>query len=287
MTRTLAFLVALASLVHPGPLGAQPGQPEPSLTRVYREVAGDSLRAYVFFPPGRRESEAASAILLFHGGGWSAGAPDWTFAAARRFADSGLVAVAVEYRLSTGDITPIDALADACAAFAWIRTRGAEFGMRGRVAGYGVSAGGHLVAATVTVGCPGDGVGPDALLLWSPALDLVNDRWFTTLLQGRAIAADLSPARQVGPFTPPTSIVHGERDALTPLTGVRRFCAALTARGRRCDMHVYPGVGHLLTRNLRNQESDFDPDPIARADGIARHHRFLRSLGFVAEEVRE
>ncbi len=46
-------------------------------------------------------------------------------------------------------------------------------------------------------------------------------------------------------------------------------------------MHVYPGVGHLLTRNLANQESDFDPDPKARADGIARHHRFLRTLGFV------
>jgi dipeptidyl aminopeptidase/acylaminoacyl peptidase len=116
------------------------------------------------------------------------------------------------------------------------------------------------LACTVTVGCPGDGVGPDALLLWSPALDLVNDRWFTTLLQERAIAADLSPARQVGPFTPPTSIVHGERDALTPLTGVRRYCAALTARGRQRDLHVYPGVGHLLTRNLRNQESDFDAE---------------------------
>jgi hypothetical protein len=32
---------------------------------------------------------------------------------------------------------------------------------------------------------------------------------------------------------------------------------------------------------IANQESDFDPDPAARADGIAQHHRFLRTLGFV------
>jgi hypothetical protein len=42
---------------------------------------------------------------------------------------------------------------------------------------------------------------------------------------------------------------------------------------------VYPGLGHLLTRNLASQERDFDPDPAARADGVARQLAFLRSLG--------
>ena len=285
MTRALAAIWGLALLLHPALLPAQSG-PEPSMVRVYREIGGESLRAYVFLPSGRQEGHKANAILLFHGGGWSAGAPDWTFATARRFADSGLVAVAVQYRLSTGGVTPVDALADACAAFAWVRAHAAELGLTGQVAGYGVSAGGHLVAATVTVGCPGNSAGPDALLLWSPALDLVGDGWFKRLLQNRATPVDLSPAHHVGPSTPPTSIVHGERDTLTPLTGVRRYCAALTALGRRCELHVYPGVGHLLTRNLRNQESDFDPDPAARVDGIAQQHRFLRSLGFVSNLVQ-
>ena len=49
-----------------------------------------------------------------------------------------------------------------------------------------------------------------------------------------------------------------------------------------CELNVYEGVGHLLTRNLANQESDFDPDPEARADGIARHLRFLAELQFFA-----
>ena len=286
LIRILTTAYVLGLVVYPAALPAQSGEPLPSMTRVYREVNGDSLRAHIFLPPGQRQGEPANAILLFHGGGWSAGGPELSFATARRFADYGLVAVAVEYRLSTGDVTPLDALTDACAAFTWIRARSAEFGLTGRVAGYGVSAGGHLVAATVTTGCPGNDTTADALLLWSPALDLGNDRWFTTLLQGRASATDLSPARHVGSRTPPTAIVHGERDTLTPLAGARRYCDALAALGRRCELHVYPGVGHLLTRNLTNQESNFDPDPVARAEGIAQLHRFLVSLGFVAERAQ-
>jgi acetyl esterase len=281
LVRILGAACALAVNAYPAALTAQAGEPLPSMTRVYREIDGVSLRVHIFLPPGHRHDDSANAILLFHGGGWSAGAPEWTFATARRFADAGLVAAAVEYRLSTGDITPIDALADACAAFSWMRANAAEFGVGDRVAGYGVSAGGHLVAATVTVGCPRNQATADALLLWSPALDVANDRWFATLLQGRSAAVDISPAQHVGAETPPTSIVHGERDALTPLAGVRRYCDALTALARRCDLHVYPGVGHLLTRNLANQESDFDPDPVARANGIDQQHRFLVSLGFI------
>lgn len=286
MTRVLAAIWGLVWLLHPAPLPAQ-SEPAPSMAPVFRVIGDDSLHAYVFLPAARREGDRASAILLFHGGGWREGTPAWTFPTAQRFADSGLVAVSVQYRLSTGEVTPIDAVNDACAAFAWIRSRAEEFGLTGLVAGYGVSAGGHLVAATATLGCSDNGAGPDALLLWSPALDLVDDGWFARLLQSRRAAGDLSPARHVGPLTPPTSIVHGERDTLTPLAGARRYCAALSALGRRCELHVYPGVGHLLTRNLTNQESDFDPDPVARADGIAQHHRFLRSLGFVSTHIRQ
>jgi acetyl esterase/lipase len=248
-------------------------------TYAYREVAGQSLRAYVFRPDSARP---AAGILLFHGGGWSTGEPAWTFEAAQRFADWGLVAIAVQYRLATTAVTPIDALADVCAAFSWARTHAAELGLSGRLAGYGVSAGGHLVAATATVGCPDGTAGPDALVLWSPALDLAHDGWFRRLLQGKALPTAYSPVEHVGPATPPTSIVHGAEDSLTPLAGVLRFCDRLRALQRACELNVFPGVGHLLTRNLRQQEHDFDPDPTARATGIFRQRRFLQQLGFVA-----
>lgn len=210
------------------------GVPAPPIERVYRIVDGVPLKAFVFKPTGAARGTRAPAILLFHGGGWVAGSPDWTFASAERYAALGLVAVSVQYRLSTGGITPREALEDVCDAFSWTRAHAESLAIDPRrIAASGVSAGGHLAAAAATIGCgSADGAygtgGPDALVLWSPALDVSNDGHFRRLL--------------------------GER------------------------VHVYPGVGHLLTRNLANQESDFDPDPVARADGNAKQVEFLRDL---------
>lgn len=255
----------------------------------YRIVEGDTLRLYVFRPEkDTRSSRTRAAILLFHGGGWHVGMPQWTFESARRFAELGLIAIPVEYRLSGERVTPIDALADACESFRWVRSHAEELGVDPRrVAGYGVSAGGHLVASAATVGCPASEntvpSRPDLLLLWSPAVDVSGDGWFERQLQGRARSIDYSPAHHVNAATPPTSIVQGEKDTLTPLAGARRYCERLSALAIRCDLNVYPGLGHLLTRNLENQESDFDPDPAARAEGIASHIRFLRAMGFLGD----
>jgi acetyl esterase/lipase len=256
-------------------------------TYVYREIDGQALKAHVFLPARKGDHKQTPAILLFHGGGWSAGSAEWTFDSARRFAAWGMVAISIEYRLSKGDVTPIEALDDTCAAFRWARQHTNELNLDPkRVAGYGVSAGGHLVAAAATVGCPANSDSstlsrPDALLLWSPALDVAADGWFRKLLQGRARPTDYSPADHAGPATPPTSIVHGAKDTLTPLSGVKRFCDRMIQAGGVCELNTYEGVGHLLTRNLVNQEGDFDPDPKARADGIIRHERFLRERGYI------
>ena len=282
---TLVLMLSGGRAAFGVPPPAQP--PRQPTTYTYRSIGEQSLSVYVFRPAVRHASESASAILLFHGGGWSAGSPEWTFDSARRFADLGMVAIPVQYRLSEGNVTPIDALADVCAAFRWVRKRAAELRIDPRrVAGYGVSAGGHLVASTATVGCPmhADAAAPskpDALLLWSPALDLTNDGWFEKKLQGRATAAAYSPVEHIGSSTPPTSIVQGAADTLTPLSGAKRYCERLVQQRVACEINVYDGVGHLLTRNLANQESDFDPDPGARSDGIAKHRRFLTQLGFI------
>ena len=250
----------------------------------YRQVGGVALKAYVFAPDTTRVVRPRPAILLFHGGGWVAGAADWTFTSARRYAEMGLVAVSIQYRLSGDSVTPVDALADVCAAFHWVRAQATALGVHPhRIAASGVSAGGHLAAAAATIGCGNTegayGVGgPDALVLWSPALDVSGDGHFRRLLRGRATVAAYSPVEHVRPRMPPVHIVHGDRDTLTPLSGARRFCDRVLAVKGTCELVVYPGVGHLLTRNLANQESDFDPDPIAREDGNARQRAFVAAL---------
>jgi acetyl esterase len=254
---------------------------------VYREIDGQKLNAYVFAPRGEISVKPTAAILCFHGGGWVAGSAEWTAKEAKRFAALGLTAATVDYRLSEGKITPIEALDDARAAFRWLRRHAMEFNIDPRrVAGYGVSAGGQLVAAAATLDLPGDGIDdtsskPDLLLLWSPALDVAADGWFVRLLQGRASAADYSPLEHAGASTPPVCIVNGDKDTLTPLPGAERFRDRVVQSGGICELHVYPGVGHLLTRNLKDQEDNFDPDPKFKADGIARLVDFLRAQGYL------
>jgi len=272
------------------PLIGEEGRP---VSYVYREVDGRKLNAYVFMPSGEASQRPTSAILLFHGGGWVAGSAEWTFDDARRFAALGMVAIAIDYRLAAGEVTPLEALDDTRAAFQWVRRQAAEFKIDpNRVAGYGVSAGGYLVAAAALVDLPNGQAAdkdarPNLLLLWSPALDVAADGWFVRLLQGRANPADCSPMEHAGAATPPTSIVNGDKDTLTPLSRAKRFCDRVTLSGGICELNVYPGVGHLLTRNLAHQESDFDPDPAFRADGKAQQERFLRERGYLYRTVSE
>ncbi|HEV7765289.1 MAG TPA: alpha/beta hydrolase [Thermoanaerobaculia bacterium] len=275
-----AALFVMFVLFSAGCRTAVPASTDPT-AMTYREVDGRKLQAHVF-QPASHDRRPRSAVILVHGGGWSEGSPEWTFGAAQRFVDVGMVAIAVEYRLSQGTVTPIEALSDVCAAFRWVRTQSSQLGIDPRrVAGYGISAGGHLVASTATVGCPDGGGTPDVMLLLSPAVDLARDAWFGRKLQERATPEAYSPVDHVRAGAPPTNIVIGAEDTLTPLAGTKRFCDRLREAGSECHLNVFDGVGHLLTRNLANQESDFDPDPAARDAGYASHFRLLKQVGFL------
>lgn len=284
------FMSVLAGIPAAQAIPAPNDAGQESRAYVYREVNGLKLKAYLFSPLGEKSPKPTAAVLCFHGGGWVAGSAEWTAQEAKRFAALGMTAVSIDYRLSEGKITPIEALDDVRAAFRWIRGHAAEFNIDPkRVAGYGVSAGGHLAAAAATVDLPGDGINglsskPNLLLLWSPALDVAADGWFVKLLQGRASASDYSPLEHAGASTPPACIVNGGKDTLTPLVKAEQFRERVIQAGGICELHAYPGVGHLLTRNLANQEDHFDPDPKFKADGIHQLERFLRDYGYLAKK---
>ena len=110
--------------------------PQPDETIVFKEVDGIQLRAYVF-KPTEQETGNLSGIAFFHGGGWAYGSADEFFAACRRFADRGMVAISFEYRLSRNEdgsvpnpyITPIESVKDARSAIRWMRTHASELGV--------------------------------------------------------------------------------------------------------------------------------------------------------------
>jgi acetyl esterase/lipase len=75
-----------------------------------------------------------------------------------------------------------------------------------------------------------------------------------------------------------------EGDAETPLPGVQRFCDRAKQVGGICELHVYPKLGHILSRNLdprAQEESPFDPDPAAVQDAHAKEDEFLKRIGYI------
>jgi acetyl esterase len=278
---TIVLAIALLSCASRTAAQTAPSPVQPT-TQTYRSIAALPLHAYVFTPP--QHVPSMPAILLFHGGGWTAGKAEWLFDTARRFALAGFVAIPIEYRLASDSVTPIEQYDDACAAFQWVRQQALTLGVDPKhVAGYGVSAGGQMVGLLATRGCTTAANttphgGPDAMLLLSPALDLATDPDFAQLLHGRGTAAELSPITMQRARVVPTFIVHGAADSLTPVPGVRQFCATQRAYGGRCVLKIYSGVGHLLTRDLAHQETVLDPDPAMREEGLSLQQKFLRAL---------
>lgn len=280
--RAMFAMAALISAFACAPLSAQ----QAPTIEGFPGGDGESLQARVFVPAAA-VSRPRAAIVLFHGGGWSEGEAAWMDATANLMAQAGLVAIAVDYRLSgQGGATPYDAVADARAAVRWVRHDAQRLGVDPkRIAAGGTSAGGHLAASAAVFDEPwGDPVSarPDALVLWSPALSPGGDAWFGKLVGGRARARALSPDLHVRSGMPPAIVLQGAEDSVTPAAGARRFCERMRQMGNRCELAVYPGVGHLFTRNLGQQEiPDYKAiDLKIDADADRKAVAFLKGIGF-------
>lgn len=279
MLRRRSLFVLFALLALPG-AGQQVSWAP--VVSTYKTVGGRSLKVHVFSPAGRQADR--TAVVLFHGGGWVAGSPQWTYEPAREYAARGAVAVAVQYRLSNrSTVTPLEAVEDARDAIRWVRKNAAMLGIDpNRIVAHGVSAGGHLAA--VAAESSDASASPNALVLWSPAVAVVSDPWFRSLVGNPARVRELSPDEHVRERMPPTVIISGAEDALTPESGARRFRARVLEAGGRCDLHSYEQLGHLLTRKLdplAQQRGDFEEDPQATADAANKVWRFLQSLGYL------
>jgi acetyl esterase len=118
-------------------------------------------------------------------------------------------------------------------------------------------------------------------MLYSPALNMAKDPYFTRIMLGKADAALYSPSEYITKALPPTLIIQGEEDTIVYAKDARAFCAEASKDGVRCELHVWPGVGHLLTRNLKVQYKDFDSNPAYAKDAHDYEDWFLESLGYM------
>jgi len=254
---------------------------------VYKSIDSDSLKAYVFYPSAKQKSESSPAIAIFHGGGWAMGEPSWGFGRAQRFAQMGFVAISVQYRISDQIVvTPIDAMEDTRDFFLWAREKSTKLGIqKDRIVAYGWSAGGHLIASAAVFPkfskAKHISSVPDALILHSPAVSVVDDGWFDQLLLQRGKPIDFSPAENIKGSIPPSIIVIGRDDTVTPLKYSELFQSEMLSQGNICELHIYDGVGHLFTPSDQPDNGWPKPDKEVSKKAFIEIDKFLQSQGYI------
>jgi acetyl esterase/lipase len=287
LLRLLCLKPSLVSLIVAVTCNESPPRPGPivSSTQTYKTVDGVELKAHIHAPGSPAPPAGFPAAVLLHGGGWSMGEPAWMTGRAERLASLGMLAVAVQYRLSDQKaVTPLEAMEDVRDAIRWMRRNAASLRVDPeRIAALGVSAGGHLAMAAAVIdheraGQPSSAA--NAFVLWYPALSVAQDRWLERILLGRAPVASIDPAAHVRPGLGPTLIFVGVNDSLTPLAGQQLFCQRMRQAGNACTVQTYPGLGHLFMKNPWGEGNE-PSDSAARADASVRAEQFLDSLGYL------
>lgn len=258
-------------------------QRPPDERLAYKEAGGISLPMAVFLPKDRSSVKVPRpAILLIHGGAWSAwkggDRATWNggvFAPhARYFAARGMVAATISYRhipppgKESGEFENGNALADLIAdcrsAMRFLRVNADRFGIDpSRITALGDSAGGHLAAALGTIDRfdhPGDDLRTSAManlvIPCNPITDLTDPRWFSFIQkEPRSIedeagreerAKAVSPLWNVSKNSSPTLAIHGLADAIVEPRHSSELISKLQQAGVPSRLKTIDGAAHAF-----------------------------------------
>lgn len=255
-------------------------------TQRFAKVGDVELRAEVI-QPSMPSPKPRPAVVAYHAGGWVKGTPKWMNNVAVQHAKEGRVGVIVEYRLARNGVGLLDIIDDSCRAIKWVRDNAKRYNIDpNKIAAQGNSAGGHLAAIMGVKGCKKFGGtegsmrngGPDAVLLWSAPLDLVEMGWVGRVMNGDGAPVEVSPVQQIKGKIAPSFLVLGELDGSTSADSGKRYCRAAHKYGSICEANLYKGFGHLLASDPKADMSQFNPDPAATADAVRRQNEFLKRL---------
>ena len=181
----------------------------------YKEEAGVTREMEIYFPTGHdAATELVPGIIMFHGGGWGGGKRDQFRYLCHYFANRGLVAATVSYRLATkadngeGSRKRV-CITDAKSAIRWYKQHAAELGIDAqRIIAGGGSAGGHVSLLATTnpeLNDPHDNREHDtsvvAYLLFNPALGMAD-----------AKDSEVDFLQHIRPDFPPAIIFFGSED---------------------------------------------------------------------------
>jgi dienelactone hydrolase len=231
----------------------------------------------------RTHADSKSAVVVVHGGPEGQARQNFD-TIVQALAAQGHTVLVPNVRGSTGygkrwysadDVRKrLDSVRDLAAIHAYLPKLGVD---PSRAALYGGSYGGYMVLAGLAFQ-PG---------LWAAGVDIVGiaslvtflentsayrrayrEREYGSLARDRDFLHSVSPLTHVDDITAPLLIIHGANDPRVPLSEAEQIHAAMTSRGRECELLVYTDEGHGLTKRAN------------RADAIPQAVSFLgRHLG--------
>ncbi|MBI3195807.1 MAG: alpha/beta hydrolase [Ignavibacteriae bacterium] len=248
---------------------------------VYKTVGPFALDAHIFYPDNFQKGQQRPAIILFHGGSWYQGKPEWMFGSCKRYASLGMVAIAVEYRVyDRHGVAPLECISDAKSAIRWARKNALDLGLNpNEIVASGFSAGGHLVACAAMLNIldePGEDTTisskPNAMIFSSSCFDPTLDQWFVKQVETRYPAKGISPNHLVRSGLPPSLVVHGTDDRMCPFRTAETFVSEMTTAGNKCEFHRLRGATHFYFFEKKYRD-----------EAIQSEETFLASLGFLSK----
>jgi acetyl esterase/lipase len=255
----LAFLAFLPHVV----LAADEFQLERNLE--YARLGDISLKCDVRVPTG---PGPFPAVLCVHGGAWMTGTKEHMNHVADHLAQKGYTTVSINYRLAPKHTFPAQ-IEDCRAALEWMRSHAGKWRLDAtRIAGFGYSAGGHLVSLLATeveanatddkrLQCVVAGGAPCDFRLMPPNWETLA-YWLGGTRKEKPEAYELaSPLKFVSADDPPAFFFHGEQDLLVPRLSAEAMVFSLKNAGVSASMHLVPKAGHL--------RAFFDADAIGKS----------------------
>jgi acetyl esterase len=258
------------------------GAPPVGESHVYKKVDDRELKLYVTKPTDWKQTDSRPAIVFFHGGGWTGGAPGQFTEHSKYLVTRGMVCVQVQYRLldKKGSEPPTTCCRDAKSAMRWVRSRAAELGIDpDRIASGGGSAGGHLAAFVGMVEGTDDpaddtkvSAKSNAMCLFNPVFDNGPGGWGAKRVGDRY--PEFSPFHNVSKDDPPGIVFLGSADSLIPVKTAHDFKQKMSDVGIQSEVHIFEGMPHGFFNYGSNGNKPYYETVVAT-------DRFLASLGWL------
>lgn len=250
----IIFLSALFFSCQKGGVVIEPTNPPTSVSadRNIKDTAygSDPKQKMDIYLPAGRSSNKTRTVVLIHGGAWIGGDKaelnNYVLLIRSKWPDAAIVNI--NYRFANGkNILYNELMTDIDNAIALLTKNKEQFGINGKMALLGASAGGHLAlmyAYTKNKGhiaCVADLYGPAKL----NDQEWYNSNWpnvanWLKMLSGQTWNNDLytllSPLSYVKAQSPPTAIFHSVNDIVVPVNHSRLLKATLAQAG---VPHIY------------------------------------------------